>query len=247
VKLAIATILWGKTPDLAHFQAVLSEIKSIGFEGVGFETRFLPAKLLKSPEEIPEVVKSSGLENAGCYSSMKPSDVEWASRSKTPLVWLVVRRQKKISTAIRTLTGFSSRAFKAGVIPALHNHLGTCFETEEEIEQALEKVEGLKLCYDTAHAEAAGIDQREFIRKHREKIALVHLKDLRKKVPKSRVSFTKDFVNVGDGIVDFQKVISALLESKYDHYLMLELDAALGKTPYQLAKEGYDKVQKLLL
>ena len=228
------------------FRNLLADIRSLGFEGVGFETRFLPKELLRYPEKLPEMVNVAGLENAGSYSSMKTSDVDWAAKSKTPLLWVVVRREKKLREAIKTLSKFSKLARNASVIPALHNHLGTCFETEEAIDQAFAQVEGLKLCYDTAHAEAVGIDQRQFIEKYHENIALVHLKDLRKKVPKSRVSFTKDFVNIGNGIVDFSRVISSLMEVKYKGSLMLELDAAVGKKPDRLAEEGLTRISKLL-
>ena len=246
MKISIATILWGRTSDLDDIRKVLSDIKSIGFDGVGFETRFLPSVLMKDPAKLAAIIEDSGLENTGSYSSMKPSDVEWAAKSGTPLLWLVVRKQKKIREAIRALSKFAKLANESSVIPALHNHLGTCFETMEQIDQALDEVKGLRLCYDTAHAEAVGIDQREFIRKYSEKIALVHLKDLRKKVPKSRVSFTKDFVNVGSGIVDFRNVMSSLIEYKYNGNLMLELDAAVGKTPNRLAREGFSRLSKLL-
>jgi len=245
VKLSIATILWGKVSDDAGFRTLLADIKKLGFDGVGFETRFLPVKFMRQPKELPPFVQDAGLENSGSYSSMKPEDIDWAARSETPLLWLVVRKEKKFNEAVKKLSKFAKQANEASVIPALHNHLGTCFETMDEIDQALEEVEGLKLCYDTAHAEAVGIDQREFIRKYHEKIELVHLKDLRKKVPKSRVSYTKDFVNVGSGIVDFEKVASALIEYRYDKRMMLELDAAVGKRPNQLAKEGYSRVMKM--
>ena len=246
MKLSIATILWGKISAIDEFSGTLSGIREMGFDGVGFETRFLPAVYRRDPEKLPPVVKSAGLENAGSYSSMKPSDVEWAEKSKTPLLWLVIRREAGIREAIKSLSKFAKLANESEVIPALHNHLGTPFETVEEIDQALAKVQGLKLCYDTAHAEAVGIDQRDFIRKYHKIISLVHLKDLRKKGPKSRVSFTKDFVNVGSGIVDFQKVMSSLAEFKYDGPMMLELDAAIGKKPNQLAMEGYSGVTELL-
>ena len=206
----------------------------------------MPKELLRDPEKMPEIVEAAGLENAGSYSSMKSSDVEWAAKSQTPLLWVVVRREKKLREAIRTLSKFSKLAREFSIIPALHNHLGTCFETEEAIDQAFSEVDGLKLCYDTAHAEAVGIDQHQFIEKYHEKIALVHLKDLRKEVAKSRISFTKDFVNIGSGIVDFPKVISSLREYKYQGPLMLELDAAVGKKPNKLAGEGLSRVSKLL-
>ncbi len=244
--LSVATILWGKLRSTDDFRELLSNVRGIGFDGIGFETRFLPSQILRKPEVIPEMVASVGLENVGSYSSMKPSDIEFAARSRTPLLWVVVRREKTIKEAIKTLTKFAKQAMDSSVVPALHNHLGTCFETEQEIAQALDKVEDLKLCFDTAHAEAANIDSLNFIRKYRDKIALVHLKDLRRRVTKSRVSFTKDFVNVGSGIIDFQKVISNLKDCGYNGHLMLELDAAKGKSPDQLASEGYSRIANLL-
>jgi len=126
----------------ADFEYLLSDIKSLGFQGVGFETRFLPRELLRYPDKMPDIVTTAGLENTGAYSSMKPSDVEWAARSKTSLLWVVVRREKKLREAIRTLSKFSKLAVGASVIPALHNHLGTCFETENEIDQAFAEVDG---------------------------------------------------------------------------------------------------------
>jgi sugar phosphate isomerase/epimerase len=246
LKISIATILWGKSSNSSRFARILEDIKGIGFDGVGFETRFLPSMLFKSPTELRELVESTGLENAGSYSSMKPVDIDWAAKSGTPLLWVVVRREKKIQDAIRALSKFTKLARESSIVPALHNHLGTCFETAEEIDKALVQVDGLKLCFDTAHAEAAGIEQEEFIRKYHESIALVHLKDLRRKVPKSKVSFTKDFVNVGKGIVDFGDVISNLVQYRYDGSLMLELDAARGSKPNVLAEEGYTRISKIL-
>jgi sugar phosphate isomerase/epimerase len=246
VNLSVATILWGKLRSTNDFGNLLSNVKGIGFDGIGFETRFLPSQILRKPDLIPEMVESVGLENVGSYSSMKQSDIEFAIKSKTPLLWVVVRREKTIKEAIKTLTNFAKRARDSSVVPALHNHIGTCFETGHEIAQALDKVEHLKLCFDTAHAEAANIDSLNFIRKYCDKIALVHLKDLRRKVTKSKISFTKDFVNVGSGIVDFQTVISNLRECGYNGPLMLELDAAKEKQPNQLASEGYSRIANLV-
>ncbi|MDA4129530.1 MAG: sugar phosphate isomerase/epimerase [Thaumarchaeota archaeon] len=246
MKTAIATILWGKLHTIDDFREVLSQVKGIGYDGIGFETKFLPKELLKDPSRIPPLLRDHALENAGSYSGMLESEVEWAAESRTPLLWVVVRREKKFREALKRLEKFSKLANKSSVIPALHNHLKTCFETEEQVAEALERIEGLKLCFDTAHARAMDIDSANFIRRFRNQIALVHLKDLRAKVPKSRVSFSKDFVNVGSGIVDFKIVMEALSEVRYKGTLMLELDSARGKKPEELAREGFERVMDLV-
>jgi sugar phosphate isomerase/epimerase len=246
VKTAIATILWGKLHSIGEFETVLSQVKKIGYDGIGLETQDLPKELSKDPSLIPPLMRKHGLENLGSYSGMLPAEVAWAAKCQTPLLWVVVRKPQDYGEALKSLKKFSKLALKASIIPALHNHLRTPFETEEEVVKALEKVEGLKLCFDTAHARAVDIDSINFIKKHHDKISLVHLKDLRAKVPKSRVSFTKDFVNVGTGIVDFKEIMGALSEVGYNGTLMLELDSARGKKPEDLARDGYDRIMDLV-
>ncbi len=246
MKTAIATILWGKLHSIEDFEALLSQVKKIGYDGIGLETQDLPKELSKDPSLIPPLMLTHGLENLGSYSGMLPAEVAWAAKCNTPLLWVVVRQPHDYREALQSLKKFSQLALKSSIIPALHNHLRTPFETEEEVVKALEKVEGLKLCFDTAHARAAAIDSINFIRKHHAKISLVHLKDLRAQVPKSKVSFTKDFVNVGTGIVDFKEIMRALGEVGYEGTLMLELDSAHGKKPEDLAREGYDRVMDWL-
>jgi sugar phosphate isomerase/epimerase len=244
--MAIATILWGKLHDVDEFETVLTQVKNIGYDGIGFETRFLPKELSKNPSLIPPLLKNHGLENSGSYSGMLQSEVGWAAKSQTPLLWVVVRKEKIFREALKTLKKFSKLAREYSVIPALHNHLRTPFETEEQVVDALDRVEGLRLCFDTAHAEAANIDSINFLKKHHDRIALVHLKDLRAKVSKSKVSFNKDFVNVGSGVVDFKKIIETLNEIGYKGTIMLELDSAEGKQPQRLARDGYERIVDLI-
>ena len=248
MKLSIATILWGKQKDAASFRSILDDVRKIGFDGIGLETRYLPRELLKNPRALGEMIKESGLENAGSYSSMLASDIPFALETGTPLFWVVVRREKTRAQALRVLSKFSSLARNSSITTALHNHLGTFFESEADVLGALEKIPSLELCFDTAHAEAAGIDLLKFIKEHHEKIALVHLKDLRVRAPKSKISFTRDFVNVGSGVIDFSKVIGALRKARYSGYLMLEIDSMKGKpfTPREIASEGYARISKLL-
>ncbi len=246
MKTSITTILWGKIHTLAEFRKVLAEVRRIGFDGIGLETRLLPHEAIKNPRLVRKTLGESGVENAGSYSTMKLQDVAWASAAGTPLLWVVARGDRTYEEAVGAVRELSSLAAKSGIALALHNHLGTRFETETQMRRVLRHVRGLRVCFDTAHAEATRIDSLKFIRDYRERIALVHVKDLRARVPKNRVSFTKDFVNVGDGIVDFRKVFGALRDVGYEGSLMLETEALRGKKPDELAREGYDRMQNLL-
>jgi sugar phosphate isomerase/epimerase len=246
MKTSITTILWGKIHTLGKFRSVITEAKEIGYEGVGLETRHLPLQAIRNPLLVKKTLAEVGIENAGSYSTMKPKDVGWAAKAGTPLLWVVARGDRTFDNAAKSLAELASLAARSGVGIALHNHLGTRFETEAQMGKVLSQNKELNVCLDTAHAEAAGFDSVRFIHEYGERVSLVHLKDLRRRVPKGRVSFTKDFVNVGDGIVDFGKVFGALRDVGYPGSLMLEIEALGDKRPGELAREGFDRIQRML-
>lgn len=178
---------------------------------------------------------------------MRDQDIEWAKAAGSKLLWVVVRK-KDCNEALKMLAEFTDKASSEGITVALHNHLRTCFETEDQVLSALESIPKLRICLDTAHAEAAGIDSVKFIKEHASKIGLVHLKDLRVKAPpKSKIRFTTDFVNVGNGIINFKPVIAALRDVKYNGDLMVEVEALSGQSPNDIAKKSMDYLNKLLL
>lgn len=246
MKTSITTILWGKIHTLDEFRKVLAEVRKIGYDGIGLETRLLPRETIKDPKLVKTTLKEAGVENAGSYSTMKLQDVDWAAQAGTPVLWVVARGDKTYREALGVVRELNSRAAKSGVLIALHNHLGTRFETEAQMRKAVREVKGLQVCFDTAHAEAADFDTPGFIRDFHERIALVHVKDLRVKVPKAKVSFTKDFVNAGEGILNFRKIIGALKDAGYDGNLMLETEVIVGRRPGEVAREGYDRIQSLI-
>ncbi|HEV2138859.1 MAG TPA: sugar phosphate isomerase/epimerase [Nitrososphaerales archaeon] len=246
MKTSITTILWGKIHTLGEFRKVLAEVRKIGYDGIGLETRLLPLEMIKDPKLVKRTLKEARVENSGSYSTMKLQDVDWASQAGTPVLWVVARGDNTYRDALGVLRGLKSRAVKSGIAIALHNHLGTRFETEAQMRRALTSVKGLQVCFDTAHAEAADFDTPRFIRDFHDRIALVHVKDLRVKVSKANVSYTKDFVNAGEGILNFRKIFGALKDAGYDGNLMLETEVIVGRRPGEVAKEGYDRIQSLL-
>ncbi|HLQ06306.1 MAG TPA: sugar phosphate isomerase/epimerase [Nitrososphaerales archaeon] len=246
MKISITTILWGKIYTIDDFKKVLAEVRRIGYDGIGLETRLLPQEAIKDPKLVKKTLNEARVENAGSYSTMKLQDVDWALQAGTPVLWVVARGKKPYQEALGVVRELKSRAAKSGIAIALHNHLGTRFETEAQMRKALADVKGLQVCFDTAHAEAADFDTPKFIRDFHERIALVHLKDLRVKVPKAKVAFTKDFVNPGEGILNFRNILAALKDAGYDGNLMLETEVIVGRKPGDVAKEGYDRIHSLL-
>jgi inosose dehydratase len=65
-----------------------------------------------------------------------------------------------------------------GLDVALHPHAATHIESEEEIEQLLERAPGLGLCIDTGHSVVGGGDPLALARRHVDRIRHLHLKDV---------------------------------------------------------------------
>ena len=97
-----------------------------------------------------------------------------------------------------------------------HPHLSTIVEGPAEVDRIF-SLTSIHFCPDTAHLAAAGGDVPAMIRKHRDRIAYVHLKGLRKE------PFA--FTPLDEGDLDNAAVITALAEANYSGWIAAELDA----------------------
>jgi sugar phosphate isomerase/epimerase len=245
MKLSVTTYPWGKLETQAQFQKICKTIRDIGFEGIGIEFDLLPEQLKEQPKLVSPILEEAGLENGGTYSPVKQRELDWAAASGTPLLWTSIY-EKDPAAALKGLDEYAKKCAKLRVICALHNELGSSIQTQPEIIRALDSTDELKLCLDTAHGVGAGVDLIRMIEMYRSRLALVHLKDLRAKLPMAEINFERDFVNVGHGIVDLESVVKKLMEVRYSGQLMLEIEALAGGNPDTVAREGYEFVRKLL-
>jgi sugar phosphate isomerase/epimerase len=245
MKLSVTTYPWRTLNTPRQLSKVLNEIREIGFEGVGLEYGFLPPALKKDPEKVPAIVDGAQLENGGTYSPGALTRIAWSKASRTPLIWFSLKAPDR-KTAIEKVRRFATTATENGVTASLHNELGSAFQTPSELKQAMTQIKELTMCLDTAHGTAAGVDILKTIDEYKDRITLVHLKDLRAKIPMKEVKFTRDFVNVGRGIIDMQSIVNKLKDVGYSGQLMLEIEALQGDDPGPVVREGYEYVKKLL-
>ena len=121
-----------------------------------------------------------------------------------------------------------------GVQMAVHHHMGTVVESQQDVDRLLEnsgKAVGLLL--DTGHMTFAGGDPIAVARKYADRIKHVHCKDIRRyalAACKQRdVSFSEAvlcgiFTAPGDGLVDFRSVFDILAKAKYNGWLVQEAE-----------------------
>ncbi len=123
-----------------------------------------------------------------------------------------------------------------GLQATFHPHAGTWVETADEIETLLERAPAqlLRLCWDVGHALYGGADPVDVVRRHPERIAYIHLKDVDGAVldgvRRDAASFEEGirrrvFTELGRGRLDVPGLLEALREIGYEGWLMVEQDS----------------------
>jgi inosose dehydratase len=122
-----------------------------------------------------------------------------------------------------------------GLQLVFHTHAETPIEYEEQIEKFLEDTDPTRvsLCFDTGHHAYRSGDSVAFIRRHPDRIAYLHLKNVdpvvREKVNAQRIPFPKAvslgvFCELDQGVVDFGALRAALRAAGYHGWAIVEQD-----------------------
>jgi inosose dehydratase len=123
-------------------------------------------------------------------------------------------------------------ALTYGVAVSFHPHYGTYVEQPAEIETLL-RLADIDLCYDMGHVQLGGAEPVDFARRHADRIAYVHVKDLHEAVrDAARDRRDTDFeawweglcCPLGEGDVDVAGVVGALTAAGYDGWWTIEQD-----------------------
>ena len=128
-------------------------------------------------------------------------------------------------------------AKEKGMKLTCHHHMGTGIQTPEEIDRFMSMVsDDVYLLFDTGHvyySEGTQEAVMAVLNKYIDRIAHVHLKDVRPEVvAKAKAenwSFLQGvragtFTIPGDGAIDFDPVFKALEESGYEGYMVVEAE-----------------------
>lgn len=141
-----------------------------------------------------------------------------------------------------------------GLALAYHHHMGTCVQTEAEIDQMMAGTgQAAGLLLDTGHATFAGADPVALARRHRARIVHVHCKDVRAAVAARTLAEGMSFLDAvlegaftvpGDGAVDFPAVLAEL--PGYEGWLVVEAEQDPAKAnPLAYAKLGHENLVRM--
>ncbi len=121
-----------------------------------------------------------------------------------------------------------------GMQMAVHHHMGTVVESQQDVDRLLENSgDAVGLLLDTGHMTFAGGDPIAVAKKYAAHIKHVHCKDIRRYAlaacRQRDVSFSEAvlcgiFTAPGDGLVDFKSVFDVLAKAKYSGWLVQEAE-----------------------
>ena len=147
-------------------------------------------------------------------------------------------------------------AQKNDMFIAYHYHMGTMIQGSNEIERIMEMTDPdlVHLLVDTGHSFYSGGDPLKLIKKYRDRIKNVHLKDIRKvildDVVTKKLSFLESvkagvFTVPGDGYIDFIPIFEALKNIDYKGWFVVEAEQDPDKAnPLEYAKKARDYINK---
>jgi inosose dehydratase len=176
-------------------------------------------------EAVEEQVKNAAFlrDAGGLYLQMTDSS---RPKDRKP----VAEDFKKLG---RVLTEVGKRAADMGVMMAYHNHMNSLGEAPREVDRVMDEADPryVKLLLDVAHYTQGGGDPSEAIRKYRDRLLLLHIKDVESPVPGAAEdrSSSYRFVELGRGKVDLPRVFAALKEIRFRGWAIVELDSVPDK------------------
>ena len=131
-----------------------------------------------------------------------------------------------------------------GVIPCIHQRIGTWIESPAELEAVLANVDPSVLLSgpDTGHLAWSGSDPAEVIGRHLNRVGGVHLKDFRSNighVNRRRLDYAASTANhvwaePGRGDVDFDAILNVV--SAHTGWYVIEID--IGDEPTRPTPHG---------
>jgi len=146
-----------------------------------------------------------------------------------------------------------------GIRLAYHHHMGAYVESPADIDKLMALTDPTKvfLLFDTGHAYFGGATSPvDLLKKHVDRVAHVHCKDVRTTViAKARNegwSFLNGVINgtftvPGDGSIDYKAALTVLKNAGYEGWLVVEAEQDPAVAPsYEYAKKGYDTLRALV-
>jgi inosose dehydratase len=257
MKIGYAAITWGGSDVKA-----IEDISALGFNGIqlrsaaydSFAARPAELKALLQQHRLTMAVLSSGnlrldpaFEAEDFAMHMKHAEFVKAIGGENIQIIDQFPKGKTLGPADFTrmgglLTELGRKTAAMGVPLVYHNHMGSMSERPEGTAAIMKASDPkyVRLLLDVAHYKQGGGDPVQAISQYRDRISVMHIKDVVSPAPATDGSPARPykFVELGRGNVDLKGVVAALEKIGFDGWAIVELDAVTdkSKTPRECAE-----------
>lgn len=247
-KLAYAIWPWGLA-ERAQMVTAIKDIQEAGFRY--FESVQTAVELFK--DDLPafkDIVEKYQVYPVSFYFWMRNDSRQDVEKLKESLDFMAANAIKTISVqapgkkgggatpeelnyVLTVLNEYARLADPCGITPCLHPHADTTIMFENEIDFIMQNTDPAFISFgpDTAHLAAGKCDPVEIFERYADRIRFVHLKDIKKAkaaggdgAQKTGFEIYSNFLELGEGDVDFPAIFKILERVKYSGYLTVELD-----------------------
>jgi inosose dehydratase len=138
-----------------------------------------------------------------------------------------------IDQMVQTIDAIAAIWQEFDLTPCVHNHVGSYIETEIEVDSVLSRTNARRVafCPDTGHFAWAGVDSQSILDRHRDRVRLMHIKDVRAAVIDRGTRAGWDYglfvraglwAEPGSGDMDLDGVLRAV--GRLNGWLIVEVD-----------------------
>jgi inosose dehydratase len=258
MKFGYAAITWG-----ANVTQAIDDISALGFRGIQLRSEAF-AQFGSKPAALRELLDKRRLKMAVLSSgnlSIDPtqeqeeianhvSHAKFVKAVGGEYLQVIDERPKGRPIAAddyrrlgRLLSKLGQRTADEGVPLVYHHHMNSLGEKPPEVAAVLDAADRhhVRVLFDVAHYQQAGGDPVSAIRKYRDWIQVLHLKDVRPVEGGNGYQF----VELGQGRVDLPGVFAALNDISFDGWAIVELDRV--PDPNRTPKEAAEVNKKYLI
>ena len=155
-----------------------------------------------------------------------------------------------------TMNEMGKIAKDSGMTVAYHPHFWRLGETREGLGRVLDATDPryVGLIADVAHLTMGGSDPAEVIRTYRERLVMLHFKDVRREAfelarhnPDAVKGLKTHFCEIGTGVVNFPAITASLREVQFKGWIIVELDsyAQPAGGPAESARTNRDAIRTM--
>ena len=210
-----------------------SRLKEIGYEGM---ERLMPNSEADAVRRAARMHKL-GMDFGTVLAPTPELSIQWTAAFGKQYVWTSVSG-KDFDTFCRQVNVQAEACERWGIHVALHNHMGSLVESQQEVETFLARCPKCRLVLDTAHLAAVDGDPVEIVKKYADRLEVIHLKDWLALDPEADVWHKRGrFCELGAGNIglDNAAVMQVLVEVGFDGWVFVEHDTHLQDPVKDLA------------